>query len=475
MLKVLANYWNGYAENEKSKKNLLFFCICCVFFSMLILNFLTGYKADDYTYMGSESFIDAIKLEYNQYMTWNGRSVAHLLLRNFLMIPKEVFNIINAFVYTLLTYLMYLFCNNKKTTKVSLYLFIISCCFIFIPVFGETVLWVTGAANYLWTTTIIVAFLLPYKKYLHGESNFWESSKAAPFLMFFTGIIAGWCNENTSGGAILFIILLLVYLKMNKLKIKLWHMAGFLGMVVGFLFMILAPGNLIRAESSLQGSLFEFATRIGLVAFISSNIFTELIILFFSFLVLYILSKNTKSLILSSIIFIVGIATASVMVFSPEIPSRAFTGAAIFLIIAVTHLVFSFDVLNIINKKIVYILTAIMFVSYLSLFITAAFDISFGYYVYITSENYVQEKKGNGNLDNILVPKIPSVTRFNSISDASQNSEDSDHWVNRAYAQYHGINSVIGIPYDEWIKQTGNHSIVPAHLTYEEWMKEFEN
>jgi len=119
-----------------------------------------------------------------------------------------------------------------------------------------------------------------------------------------------------------------------------------------------------------------------------------------------------------------------------------------------------------------------MFVSYLSVFITAAFDVSFGYYVYMSRESYVQEQKAKGNLDNVLVPKIPSVTQFGGYrggdEDASQNSENPDYWVNVAYAKYHGINSVIGISYEEWAQKTESNSIVPSHLTYEKWMEEFE-
>ena len=66
---------------------------------MLTLNNLTPLLADDYEYLyKTKSWMTILIDEYNQYMTWTGRSVVHVIARIFLLLPKGIFNVFNAFV-----------------------------------------------------------------------------------------------------------------------------------------------------------------------------------------------------------------------------------------------------------------------------------------------------------------------------------------------------------------------------------------
>ena len=64
--------------------------------------------------------------------------------------------------------------------------------------------------------------------------------------MFALGILAGWCNENTSGGALLIV---LGYLGWQFIQNEsfLWMFTGVAGNAIGLALMALAPGNKIRA------------------------------------------------------------------------------------------------------------------------------------------------------------------------------------------------------------------------------------
>ena len=45
------------------------------------------------------------------------------------------------------------------------YLMINLLIWLFVPTFGQTILWETGAANYLWGGIIIISFLSMYHRY----------------------------------------------------------------------------------------------------------------------------------------------------------------------------------------------------------------------------------------------------------------------------------------------------------------------
>ena len=65
--------------------------------------------------------------------------------------------------------------------------------------------------------------------------------------MFALGILAGWCNENTSGGALLIVLGYLGWQFYTKRKLSLWMFTGVAGNAIGLALMALAPGNKIRA------------------------------------------------------------------------------------------------------------------------------------------------------------------------------------------------------------------------------------
>lgn len=119
-----------------------------------------SYKA---TVLKADSFVDLLKQEYEQYMTWTGRSIGHIILRCFLSGSKAVFNVANSIVFVLLTLLMYWNIDHKKKYDVAVYLLINLLLWLFAVMFCQTVLWETGACNYLWGSTIIMLHITLYR------------------------------------------------------------------------------------------------------------------------------------------------------------------------------------------------------------------------------------------------------------------------------------------------------------------------
>lgn len=222
---------------------------------IFIFNVLTPAMSDDLFY-GKEvsaagSILGLIQQEYNQYMTWSGRSVCHLILRCFLSMDKMVFNVFNSIVFVMLTLCIYWNIDHKKKYDTGVFLLVNLLLWLFGVVFRQTVLWETGACNYLWGAAIILGFLTCYRYALNHSDNLRHEAVWTVLLPVF-GILAGWCNENTSGGGLLFILILLgIYCferRGHKGIIRPWMITGPAGQLTGFLFMILAPGNFIRGQ-----------------------------------------------------------------------------------------------------------------------------------------------------------------------------------------------------------------------------------
>lgn len=110
----------------------------------------------------------------------------------------------------------------------------------------QNILWLVGSCNYLWGTTLVLLFLLLYRLNLDVKC---KNSIIIAILMLIFGIMAGWTNENNAAALLIILVLFSVYRLYNKKNTTIWHISGFIGALIGFLFMILASGNSIRSES----------------------------------------------------------------------------------------------------------------------------------------------------------------------------------------------------------------------------------
>ena len=116
----------------KLNKKKIFICsIIITFLVMLTLNNLTPLLADDYEYLyKTKSWMTILIDEYNQYMTWTGRSVVHIIARIFLLLPKGIFNGFNALAYTIVIDLLY---KSKMKSIIHLDLLLFKCYFGCLP------------------------------------------------------------------------------------------------------------------------------------------------------------------------------------------------------------------------------------------------------------------------------------------------------------------------------------------------------
>ena len=446
------------------KQNKLFVIIVFIsWWFIFIFNVLTPMMSDDLFYakevQAAGSLAGLVQQEYHQYITWSGRSVCHLILRCFLYGDKMIFNVFNSFVFVGLTMLIYLNVECRRKYDISVYVLIHLMIWMFGVVFRQTVLWETGACNYLWGTTIILAFLTLYRTCLKRERDL-NNKLVWAFLLFIVGVVAGWCNENTSGGGILvslFFIGFSLYSNSECKKPRFWMFAGIVGQIIGFLFMILAPGNMVRSlvqEEEHTGFLALLSRFQKIILAVRNNFLILLIIGMLLFIVvmyqkqgLKVLCKGCRNGILWLIAFL---ATCFALILTPEPMPRAYFGAGIFLIIAVVQFFVYVEENEIIFRSLktgmISVMCLIMFFTYME----SGANLARIYREYHERDVYLTEQAENGVKD-VTVPMLrPDFETKYSDGYNSDITASPEYWLNIAYATYYGFDSVSGVPREDW-------------------------
>lgn len=246
------------------------FMLFLLFIYMFALNYFMPLHRDDYEYAliwGTfdklTNWPDIFQSLYNHYLTHGGRMVDFLVLDTFLLIGKEWFNPVNAFFYVALMVLIYWHSQREVTLKFNPYILglIITFCWFGLPHFGLVNVWMTGACVYLMPAVFIFAFLLPYHFYFFGKSLF-RDSLAVSIVMFLGGFISAWTIENTAA-TMNFIIAALIYYMYKQKKLTNWMIAGFSGSCLGYLLLVIAPGNYVRYAGVKSKLIYHFTNQIA--------------------------------------------------------------------------------------------------------------------------------------------------------------------------------------------------------------------
>lgn len=440
-------------KTTNTKINSLFFLgtLIITFLYMLFLNNNTPLIADDYVYtfiFGTSKTVmnisDIVTSQTSYYLTWGGRIVAETLTQLFMFWEKTAFNLANSICYIVFILAIYFNAVGKKISATLLLLVTILVWF-FIPMFGQTVMWLTGSCNYLWCGTIILLAILPFRLFEEQQTktlkSIWFSIVMSP-LFFLSGVT----NENTAGGMILIMLMFcLLYFK-RKIKLPPFLYTGLFFSICGFLCMIFAPGNLLRvdnesaiAEVTMMVGSNPFITRLSYFAYNLYALMPLIVLVTIAFVFLN-REKEKKEIVIFWIFVLSAIAAMVVMLAPPKFPPRAMFGLASFLIIAV---VFAFSQLRLSQKKIKEILLIP------ACFILLYYVMSLGYVGMdaITVNKHYETRIGiikeNKNEVYIQVPAIIPLTSHNGMYGLKDVQIDPNHWVNRALADYYGVSNII--------------------------------
>lgn len=465
---------------EKHKR-ILFIGILVVSFVMIgIYNFLTPYYTDDLAYAmeaaQAGSLGGLLKQQYLEYMNHNCRVIGQFALRVFLLMDKPVFNVANSLMFVALILFMYALAKGKKKYDC----FTLLLCVVFVwrysVQFGETMLWLCGSCNYLWTCVIMLGFLVWYRYQLakKGASCHPVLTAAGGFVF---GLLSGWCNENTSGGIFIAWFVYTVVDLMGwrqqeasdgepvkaavriRRGVRPYMLTSGAGLCCGLLAMVLCPGIRSRVEMGEEAftGLARYLSRLYKLTVAWKELFGEVLVILVIAVVILALQKRWKTWkdVVSDdvwIFLLMAVAVSLVLVLIPTQTYRTCYGSGVFLFIACICAIRECDKKEFTVALLRYGLAAVLC---LCLFFTYFNDMINLWR--IDRENterielIVESRKENGGSGNAVIPQFREEfkNRYSTAHDSDM-TEDPGCWINMFYEVYYGVDSIVAIPREEW-------------------------
>ncbi len=447
---------------KRYNKQIFYFCIVFVFVMVFAYNILTPYLSDDIFYKTdverANSFWDLIKQQYNEYLSNSGRIIGQFNIRLSLINDKIFFNVINSIMFVTLSLLIYVNIDGRKKYDICLLIIIVCVIWRYSVEFGQTILWICGACNYLWGSVIILGFITFYRSKLKNINADYGIGTAV--LCFIFGVIAGWCNENTSGGGFLLILMFTFTAcikrhKANIKKISAYMVAAHAGMICGMLGMLMAPGIANRAsvmEDNYTG-LVGYLSRFYKCCMVIQEHFMELLIIFVITTIIAIVCQKKKESVMNHTIpfFLASAATAFALIIAPPPMDRAYFGAGVFLMIACLQS-FTFALNEKIDwhKAVKYSLTVILVIWLFFVYLENLVNLGRIWREENERIALIQEAVEREE-ERVVVPQYrPAFKNRFSVAHDSDMTEDPEYWINLFYGGYYEIDTIIAIPRDEW-------------------------
>lgn len=432
------------------------------FISFYIYNVLTPHMSDDLMFDKSvhQTLGDIFRQEYISFMTHSGRCVLQMIMRFFMIFPKGVFDVGNSLCYVGTMLLIYWNAKPKKKYDVLLYALINLCVWIFCVDFPQTTLWVTGSCNYLWGIFIILGFITIYRFCLEKGTEI-KNKLWAGVVLFVTGVLAGWCNENTSGGAILIVLLFTVKYYFENKKVGKVMISGMAGAFIGFAFMYFAPGNaargeLVAAEETYTGLAMYISRGLKLLKAIDAHLMLYMVVICLLGTYFYYTKKYSLLEFYEVAIYVLSaLATAVVLIMTTTPMPRAYFGANIFMMIAALQMVQKIkeDDVLLISMKNGGIIAALLAMSFV--YVEEGANLARIRREINTRDAYIQEEVEKGNRELILPMLRPAFESKYSMAHFVDISPDEENWNNDIYENKYGITILEVLPWDEWEEAVG--------------------
>lgn len=411
------------------------------------------FKYTNYT-NGEEikSFWDILEGQYKHYFAWGGRSVVHTIAQFLLWIGSFWADVLNTIAYVALVLIIYAIANRSNKANVSVFILINVLIWFTLPSFSQNLLWITGSANYLWGCLIVFAFLCSFVSYYYTYKEKKGWLRNACFLL--GGITAGWTNENVVVAMLFIIVGIIILLKIEKKPIPQWMIFGFIGAVIGFAIMFLAPGNFLRNKHELlmTHKMTEITPSFYFYRFVTVTKLASVyllypVLIYLASLALFwkmgIEDRKKKTLLLSFLFFVSSILATIAMSGSPVFPERAWFGILVLMITAIAILYANVDL----SSSIVKIANSLLMLILIGFFAASAvvsfselqsFRETFDRRERLIKEEIVKGKKDIVIIDTLFKEKNSKLTVLDL---RDWLIYERDGWADR-YGKYHGVESI---------------------------------
>lgn len=272
-----------------------------------------------------ESLWDVLESQAWHFMNWGGRCVTHALLQLTLMAGELWADILNLVMTLLLTFLV---CRIAERRSFPAFLLAHSMIYALNANLQSGMLWQAGAVNYIYSSTWILLFMLPYLRVLRDPGG--KPAALAAFWLAPVGLMAGWSNENM--GPVCFLLALGTMIwsaKWQKQRPKLWMIVGMVSSFIGSVLVVAAPGNFVRSAEVPPQTIFDrFVSMLtaGTDYLLPSALLTVTLVLIKTICLHSGLDRVQWALVIMAVL------SYGAMVLSPHYPDRATTGTMVLCI-----------------------------------------------------------------------------------------------------------------------------------------------
>lgn len=427
---------------------------------LVLVNLLDIPYADDWA-NSLNSWSDLIPAVFHQYYNWTGRFFSLAMLYATLLMPRGIFSVLNIVVIVVSCFLVVRLGLGPLRWKESsgyatiVYLLI----WWFVPAYGEVFIWQTGAVVYLWVIVTILFWLLPYRKLFFEVGT---TVTCMPFLgnivFFIFSICVGAGIENTSFCAFLMGAGVIIWRRIKGLPVPGWAWLGVFGVLLGWLFLIVAPGNYVRAgfvssSFSAQGIV---DTSKKIFQYWRSQPLSYVALLFLIHSALrWRRWQDCSDLEKSALLFFLfAIINTFGLVLSPSVVDRVHSGAFFLLAcgaVAVLKDIYEsgkiLELLDLLGYKLSFVrkigqygffLLCVVFCISTSMTVRSYVYSYRGYHVSIES---LFEQKAAGKSD-IILPRLKYKRDKRQYKKGIGLTDDPEYWVNKHFASYYKINTV---------------------------------
>lgn len=221
---------------------------------LLIMFILFMFWLHQYIYLAGDDFIYGIYAKdgistfinnhINHYRVVNGRAIVHFMVTIFLLFDIHLWRIVNPILIGILIVLISkITSNTKEEFKRGVILGIILISIISIDISRETIFWLDGSFNYFYPMILFLLNIYLFKNMLDKEKKY----ILTPLVGFLSGATVEQAGLMTIGVLFLIIIDRVI---IKKRKIPKIAYVNFIATIIGYLTVVLSPGNRVRASKN---------------------------------------------------------------------------------------------------------------------------------------------------------------------------------------------------------------------------------
>ena len=429
-----------------SRSRLLLILFCLGFFALMLLcTHWTDLIADDYRYCFSyaddtriESVAQIFPSMAAHRQSMNGRVVPHFLVQLFLLLPKGIFDVVNALLCAALVWLLHELAVGKGLPNPVLACALFFALWAFQPDFGQVFLWLTGAVNYLWCGVFSLLWLLPLVQRFRDET---EPGMAARILFVVFSFPVGAYSEN---GTVALVALWLAFALVDWIWFKhrpaLWKILALAAMLAGFAYMMSAPAETVNksAEMTFKVLLSNFAETGRMYLR-----FWPLLVCFPVFYALAVYRKvDLKTRLLSLLLLFGSLAGQFVLTFAMYCAGRSMHIALVLLLLS--DAVLLARLYDLPGRNVLIALCCVGGLLMVRSFFIGLPDIRDTHALLQYNEDFITECAARGEKE-VELWRPYARTSWSALEGlAYLNTEDPADWPNVYMAKFYGVDKVIG-------------------------------